>query len=49
VVDMVWSAGYDGTQEDFLSNFTPNDKGQSELTIDDLALIPMFSLPATTQ
>lgn len=49
VVDMVWSADYDGTQADFLSNFTPNDKGQSDLTIDDFALIPMFSLPANRE
>jgi len=49
VVDMVWSAEYDSTQENILSNFTPNDKGQSELTLDDFALIPMFSLPDAIQ
>jgi hypothetical protein len=44
VVDMVWSAGSTPDQETILSNFTPNDKSQSELTIEDFALIPMFSL-----
>jgi hypothetical protein len=44
VVDMVWSASSTPDQETILSNFTPNDKSQSELTIEDFALIPMFSL-----
>ena len=46
IVDMVWSADAEGSQEEMLSSFTPVDKGQSELSMQDYALIRMFSLPA---
>jgi carbohydrate-binding DOMON domain-containing protein len=46
VVDMVWSADTAGSQEEMLSSFTPVDKGQPELGMQDYALIRMFSLPA---
>ena len=48
VVDMVWSADAEGSQEEMLGTFTPLDIGQSELSMQDYALIRMFSLPATT-
>ncbi|HAF63148.1 MAG TPA: glycoside hydrolase [Anaerolineaceae bacterium] len=49
VVDMVWSVDAEGSQEEMLGNFTPLDKGQSELTMQDYALIRMFSLPITAE
>jgi alpha-amylase/alpha-mannosidase (GH57 family) len=42
VVDMVWATGNTPDQATILSNFTPNEKTQSELSIEDFALIPMF-------
>jgi len=44
VVDMVWAQGNTPDQAALLSNFTPNDKPQAELSLEDFALIPMFRL-----
>lgn len=45
VIDMVWSAGAEISQEDMLGNVTPSQKGQSELSLEDYALISLFTLP----
>lgn len=42
VVDLVWATGNTPDQATILSNFTPNEKTESELSIEDFALIPMF-------
>ncbi|MHB8806297.1 MAG: glucodextranase DOMON-like domain-containing protein [Anaerolineaceae bacterium] len=44
VVDMVWADGNTPDQATLLSDFTPNEKAQSELSIEDFALIPMFRI-----
>lgn len=44
VVDMVWAADNTPDQATILSNFTPNEKSQSELSSEDFALIPMFTV-----
>ncbi len=44
VTDLVWAQGNTPDQAALLSNFTPNDKTQSELSLEDFALIPMFQI-----
>jgi alpha-amylase/alpha-mannosidase (GH57 family) len=40
VIDLVWAA--EGEQEVWLSEFTPTDLGQPELTAENFAQVPMF-------
>ena len=44
VIDLVWAQGSTPDQAAMLSNFTPVAKTQSELRLEDFALIPMFQV-----
>jgi hypothetical protein len=43
VIDFVWPV--EGDQEAWLSDFTPKEAMQSELTADDFARVPMLEVP----
>ncbi|NMC46435.1 MAG: glycoside hydrolase, partial [Chloroflexi bacterium] len=44
VIDLVWEQDSPPDQAAILSDFTPTDKAQSELSLEDFALIPMFQV-----